>query len=365
MEALEKGKIYTAEIERYSSEGLGIARVNGAVVFVPDAVRGETADLRITRVMKTSCAGEIVKLRTPSPNRMEPECPYAGRCGGCAYQHLTYPEELWAKRQRVQDALERLGGTNLQVEEILGAKNPFRYRNKSQYPVGADGTVGFYKARSHQVVPIQRCLIQSEVSDKTAQAVREWMRRYKISAYDETTGKGLVRHIYVRVNRAGQSLCCVVANGRQVPREPELAAYVCAAAPGTVGVVLNTNTRRGNVILGDRYRTLWGQDFLMDTLCGLEFKLSVPSFYQVNRDQAEVLYHKALEFAGLTGQETVLDLYCGTGTITLCMAGSADRVLGAEIVPAAIDDARENAARNHIDNAEFFCADAADIAAKL
>ena len=365
MEKLKTGGVYTGIVEGYSSEGLGIVRLDGAVVFVPGTVRGETVDLKITRVMKTAAAGELVRVHKPSPERAEPECPHFGVCGGCDFQHLSYTEELWAKRQRVQDALERLGGTNLQVEEILGAKNPFRYRNKSQYPVGADGTVGFYKARSHQVVPIQRCLIQSEVSDKTAQAVREWMRRYKISAYDETTGKGLVRHIYVRVNRAGQSLCCVVANGRQVPREPELAAYVCAAAPGTVGVVLNTNTRRGNVILGDRYRTLWGRDFLMDTLCGLEFKLSVPSFYQVNRDQAEVLYHKALEFAGLTGQETVLDLYCGTGTITLCMAGSADRVLGAEIVPAAIDDARENAARNHIDNAEFFCADAADIAAKL
>ena len=365
MEKLKTGGVYTGIVEGYSSEGLGIVRLDGAVVFVPGTVRGETVDLKITRVMKTAAAGELVRVHKPSPERAEPECPHFGVCGGCDFQHLSYTEELWAKRQRVQDALERLGGTNLQVEEILGAKNPFRYRNKSQYPVGADGTVGFYKARSHQVVPIQRCLIQSEVSDKTAQAVREWMRRYKISAYDETTGKGLVRHIYVRVNRAGQSLCCVVANGRQVPREPELAAYVCTAAPGTVGVVLNTNTRRGNVILGDRYRTLWGRDFLMDTLCGLEFKLSVPSFYQVNRDQAEVLYHKALEFAGLTGQETVLDLYCGTGTITLCMAGSADRVLGAEIVPAAIDDARENAARNHIDNAEFFCADAADIAAKL
>ena len=365
MEALEKGSIYTAVIDGYSSEGLGIARVNGAVVFVPHAVRGEEIDLRIAKVMKTSCAGEIVKIHNPSPERMEPECPYAGKCGGCAYRHLTYPEELWAKRQRVQDALTRIGGLELTVEEILGAKNPEHYRNKSQYPVGADGSIGFFQARTHKVVPIRRCLIQTEAADRTAQAVGEWMRRYKISAYDETTGKGLVRHVCVRVNRKGESLCCVVVNGNKVPREPELAAYVTAAVPHTVGVLLNSNTRRGNVVLGDKYRTLFGRNYLMDTLCGLEFKLSMPSFYQVNRDQAEVLYGKALEFAGLTGNETVLDLYCGIGTITLCLAKAAKRVIGAEIVPPAIRDAKENALRNHVENAEFFCGDAADIAAKL
>ena len=365
MEALEKGSVYTAVIDGYSSEGLGIARVNGAVVFVPHAVRGEEIDLRITKVMKTSCAGEIVKIHNPSPERMAPECPYAGKCGGCAYRHLTYPEELWAKRQRVQDALTRIGGLDLTVEEILGAKNPEHYRNKSQYPVGADGSIGFFQARTHKVVPIRRCLIQTEAADRTAQAVGEWMRRYKISAYDETTGKGLVRHVCVRVNRKGESLCCVVVNGNKVPREPELAAYVTAAVPHTVGVLLNSNTRRGNVVLGDKYRTLFGRNYLMDTLCGLEFKLSMPSFYQVNRDQAEVLYGKALEFAGLTGNETVLDLYCGIGTITLCLAKAAKRVIGAEIVPPAIRDAKENALRNHVENAEFFCGDAADIAAKL
>ena len=365
MEALEKGSVYTAVIYGYSSEGMGIARVNGAVVFVPHAVRGEEIDLRITKVMKTSCAGEIVKIHNPSPERMEPECPYAGKCGGCAYRHLTYPEELWAKRQRVQDALTRIGGLELTVEEILGAKNPEHYRNKSQYPVGADGSIGFFQARTHKVVPIRRCLIQTEAADRTAQAVGEWMRRYKISAYDETTGKGLVRHVCVRVNRKGESLCCVVVNGNKVPREPELAAYVTAAVPHTVGVLLNSNTRRGNVVLGDKYRTLFGRNYLMDTLCGLEFKLSMPSFYQVNRDQAEALYGKALEFAGLTGNETVLDLYCGIGTITLCLAKAAKRVIGAEIVPPAIRDAKENALRNHVENAEFFCGDAADIAAKL
>ena len=365
MEKLQLNKVYTGTVEGYSSEGLGIVRLDGAVVFVPRAVRGEIIDLRITKVMKTAAAGEIVKIKKSSPERTKPECPYFGVCGGCDFQHLSYAEELWAKRQRVQDALTRLGGTDLQVEEILGAKNPLHYRNKSQYPVGADGSIGFYKGRTHAVVAVDRCMIQTEQSDATARAVGEWMRRYKVPAYDERTGKGLIRHVYVRTNRKGETLCCVLANGKQLPREPELAAYVRAAAPKTVGVVLGTNTRPDNVILGEKYRTLWGESCLMDTLCGLTFKLSVPSFYQVNRDQAEVLYGKALEFAGLTGAETVLDLYCGTGTITLCMAGKAKKVIGAEIVPAAIRDAEENAVRNHIGNAEFFCGDAADIAAKL
>ena len=365
MEKLQMNKVYTGTVEGYSSEGLGIVKLEGAVVFVPRAIRGEEIDLKITKVMKTAAAGEIVKIRKDSPERTKPECPHFGVCGGCDFQHMSYTEELWAKRCRVQDALKRLGGTDVEVEEILGAKDPLHYRNKSQYPVGADGTIGFYRERSHRVVDIDRCLIQTEQSDATAAAVRRWMQRYKISAYDERTGKGLVRHVYVRTNRKGETLCCLIVNGKQVPREPELVAYVQAAAPKTVGVVLGTNTARGNVILGDRYRTLWGEDHLMDTLCGLTFKLSVPSFYQVNRDQAEVLYNKALEFAGLTGEETVLDLYCGTGTITLCMAAKAKRVIGAEIVPAAILDAEENAERNGVTNAEFFCGDAADIAAKL
>lgn len=365
MDRLHENRIYTGTVESYSSEGLGIVRLDGAVVFVPQAVRGETIDLKITKVMKTAAAGEIVKIHKPSPDRAQPECPDYGRCGGCDFQHLTYPEELWAKRQRVQDALTRLGGADIRVEEILGAKNPLHYRNKSQYPVGADGAIGFYRARSHQVVPVKRCLIQPEAADKTAAAVGEWMRRYKVPAYDEATGKGLVRHVYVRVNRKGESLCCVVINGRQAPREPELAAYVCATVPHTAGVLVNSNTKRGNVILGEKYRTLWGRDYLMDTLCGLEFKLSVPSFYQVNRDQAEALYGKALDYAGLTGRETVLDLYCGIGTISLCLARRAGHVIGAEVVPQAVEDARANALRNGVTNAEFFCGDAGEVAARL
>ena len=364
MEALEKGSVYTAVIDGYSSEGLGIARVNGAVVFVPHAVRGEEIDLRITKVMKTSCAGEIVKIHNPSPERMEPECPYAGKCGGCAYRHLTYPEELWAKRQRVQDALTRIGGLDLTVEEILGAKNPEHYRNKSQYPVSA-GKVGFYRARTHDVVDIERCLIQKPQADAAAAALRDYMRDFAVPSYDEQTGKGWLRHLYVRTTRRGESLVCVLANGERLPHEEELVGRLRRAVPDCVGVVLGVNTRRGNTILGERYRTLWGVDTLEDELCGLTFRLSVPSFYQVNHPQAEVLYGKALEFAGLTGTELAVDLYCGAGTITQVLARQARHVIGGEIVPEAIRDARASARRNGVENVEFLEGDAADVAAEL
>lgn len=365
MERLVKNRTYTGTVEGYSSEGLGIIRLDGAVVFVPGAVRGETVDLKITRVMKTAAVGEIVRVHTPSPARREPDCPYYGQCGGCDFRHLAYEEELWAKKQRVRDALTRLGGTKIELDGILGAGYPLRYRNKAQFPVGPDGTIGFFRQRTHQVVEVESCLIQPPQADAIRGAAAGWMGRYGVPPYDERTGKGLIRHLYIRTNRKGESLVCLVANGRKVPREPELVGCIRAAAPETVGVVLNTNTRPGNVVLGEKYRLLWGQDYLMDTLCGLEFKLSVPSFYQVNREQAEALYRRAIEFAGLTGEETVLDLYCGTGTITLCMAARAKRVIGAEIVPEAVRDARENAERNSVANAEFFCGDAAEIAARL
>ena len=362
MAALEKNNIYTARIEGYSSEGLGIARIDGQVVFVHGAVRGELCRILVMKVLKNAAFGKVTELLEPSPERREPDCPYYGRCGGCDFRHLSYREELWAKRQRVQDALTRLGGSDVEVEEILGAADPLYYRNKSQYPVSA-GKVGFYRARTHDVVDIEHCLIQKPQADAAAAALRDYLRDFAVPAYDEKTGRGLLRHLYVRTNRRGESLVCVLANGERLPHEEELVGRLRRAVPDCVGVVLGVNTRRGNTILGERYRTLWGADTLEDELCGLTFRLSVPSFYQVNRDQAEVLYRKAVEYAGLTGGELVVDLYCGAGTITQVMAGGAGRVIGAEIVPEAIEDARENARRNGIENVEFFCGDAAQLAA--
>ena len=365
MDRLHENRIYTGTVESYSSEGLGIVRLDGAVVFVPQAVRGETIDLKITKVMKTAAAGEIVKIHKPSPDRAQPECPDYGRCGGCDFQHLTYPEELWAKRQRVQEALTRLGGSDVTVEEILGAAQPLRYRNKSQYPVSADGRVGFYRARSHQVVEVEHCLLQKPQADALAAALRQYLAQYHVPGYDETTGRGLVRHLYVRTNCKGESLVCLLVNGESLPYETELVALLRQAAPQTVGVVLGVNTRPGNAILGDRYRTLWGEDALTDVLCGRTVRLSVPSFYQVNHPQAEVLYGKALEFAGLTGTELAVDLYCGAGTITQVLARQARHVIGGEIVPEAIRDARASARRNGVENVEFLEGDAADVAAEL
>ena len=360
----EKNRVYRARIEGYTSEGLGVARIDGQAVFVHRALRGEDCDVLILKVLKNAAFGKAVRVYEPSPHRVEPDCPYYGRCGGCDFRHMGRTEELAAKRQRVQDALRRIGGSAVTVEGIDGGA-PLHYRNKSQYPVAADGSVGFYKARSHQVVPVTQCLIQKPQADAAAQALRTYIASCGVSCYDEKTRRGLVRHLYIRTNGAGQSLICVVANGKKLPGEEELVRLLRQAAPETVGVVLGVNTQPTGAVLGTEYRTLWGADVLTDTLCGLTFRLSVPSFYQVNREMAERLYARAVEFAGLTGTETVLDLYCGAGTITQVMARHAGRVIGAEIVPEAIEDAKANAKRNNVENVEFFCGDASAVAADL
>ena len=365
MPALEKNRIYRAHIDGYSSEGLGIARIDGQVVFVHGAVRGETCDVLVMKVLKNAAFGKIAALAEPSPARRQPDCPYYGRCGGCDFRHMSYEEELWAKRARVQDALTRIGGAEVTVEEILGAEQPLHYRNKSIYPISPAGEVGFYRARSHQVVHVEHCLIQKPEADALAQAVRDYIARFQVEPYNEATGRGLLRHLYVRTSCRGESLACLLVNGSRLPHEQELVDMLRAAAPGVCGVVLGENTRRGNAILGDRYRTLWGRDYLTDTLCGLELRLSVPSFYQVNHDQAQRLYEKALEYAGLTGRELAVDLYCGAGTITQVLARRARHVIGGEIVPEAIRDAEESARRNGVDNVEFLCGDASRLAAEL
>lgn len=365
MPGLEKNRIYRAHIDGYSSEGLGIARIDGQVVFVHGAIRGETCDVLVMKVLKNAAFGKIAALVEPSPARRQPDCPYYGRCGGCDFRHMSYEEELWAKRARVQDALTRIGGAEVTVEEILGAEQPLHYRNKSIYPISPAGEVGFYRARSHQVVHVEHCLIQKPEADALAQAVRDYIARFQVEPYNEATGRGLLRHLYVRTSCRGESLACLLVNGSRLPHEQELVDMLRAAAPGVCGVVLGENTRRGNAILGDRYRTLWGRDYLTDTLCGLELRLSVPSFYQVNHDQAQRLYEKALEYAGLTGRELAVDLYCGAGTITQVLARRARHVIGGEIVPEAIRDAEDSARRNGVGNVEFLCGDASRLAAEL
>ena len=359
---LEKNKIYRARIEGYTSEGLGVARIDGQAVFVHQALRGEDCDVLLLKVLKNAAFGKVVKVHEPSPHRVEPDCPYYGKCGGCDFRHMDREEELYAKKTRVQDALRRIGGSDVQVEAILAGER-LHYRNKSQFPIAGDGTVGFYKARSHQVIPVENCLLQKVDTNNVQLKFDRYIRLYNVSCYDERTRQGLLRHLYVRTNGAGESLVCIFANGRELPHEAELVALLREASPRIVGVVLGVNTQSTGAILGKEYRTLWGTDVLTDELCGLTFRLSVPSFYQVNREMAEVLYDKAVEFAALTGTETVLDLYCGAGTITQVMARHAGRVIGAEIVPEAIEDAKANAKRNGVENVEFFRGDASAVAA--
>ena len=362
---LAKNQEHTVTIEGYGEGGMGVARIDGRVVFVHGALRGEKCRVLILKTLKSVAFAKVLEVLEPSSERIESDCPYFPRCGGCTYRHIRYEEELRLKRQRVQDNLSRIGGSDVTVEEILGAQDTLRYRNKAQYPVSKDGAVGFYRARTHEVIECEHCLLVRPEADAAAEALREYMQSCRVAGYDEKTGRGLIRHLYVRSNAAGESLICVLVNGDKLPKEDRLVALLRDACPKCTGIVLGTNTKKGNVILGNRYRTLWGSDRLEDTLCGKTFRLSVPSFYQVNRVQAERLYAKAIEFADLTGQETVLDLYCGAGTITLALSDHAKKVLGAEIVPEAIDDARENAARNGVKNAEFFCGDASDVAKKL
>lgn len=362
---LKEGRIYPAVIGSYASGGEGVARIEGMAVFVKGALRGERTDVFIEHIGHNAAWGRIERLVEPSPARIDLDCPYYGTCGGCQFRHMAYVEELEAKRRRVEDALRRIGGVDLPVSVIYGAKNTHRYRNKVQFPVSA-GAIGYYQGRTHKVVDIADCLLQPELDTVCRTAVKGWMERFHISAYDERTGKGLVRHLFLRTNSAGEALCCVVVNGKSLPHEDELADALRTAAPTLAGVVLSVNTRKTNVILGNEYRTLWGRDWLEETLCGHTFRLSVPSFFQVNREQTELLYRRALEFAALTGTETVVELYCGIGAISLTLAEQAKQVIGVEVVPQAVADAKENAKCNGLEaKTRFECGDAGDLAAQL
>lgn len=366
---LHENQIAEARITGYTSEGDGVCRIDGCAVFVPDAICGELCQIRVTHVGQHRAFGKTERILEPSPHRIEPACPYAERCGGCKFWHMAYAEECRLKAQRVADALARIGGFSVDEVPILGAASPEHYRNKAQFPVqmqGSSTVAGFYRAGTHTVVPIEHCRIQDPVADEVRRTVVQWAKKYGVSAYDERTRKGLLRHIFVRKGFAsGQVMVCLVVNGAALPAEDALVNRLQWAVKGLSSVLLCDNRAVGNVILSDSIRVLSGADTIEDTLCGLTFRLSARSFFQVNHDQAEKLYEKAVRAAGLTGKETVLDLYCGTGTITLVMARRAGRVIGVEFIPQAIEDAKENARRNGIENAEFFCADAKKAAQDL
>lgn len=364
MEELRKNNIYEAEVTGLTSEGAGVCRICGRAVFVPRAIPGERWRIRIVKVTKTAVYGRGEELLSASPERVEPACPNFGRCGGCSFLHMSYKAELRYKLERVNDAFKRIGGLELCAERIIGSETVEGYRNKSIVAVGEaeNGPVaGFYRSGSHDIVPVERCLLQSDEASACARAVTGWMKRRGVRA-----GSGGVRHVYTRRARDGAALCCVVTGRRFSPALARtLVESLRRGCPGLVGVVECLNRSESNTVLSGEFRTLWGSSALTDVLCGSEFELSPQAFYQINPPQAERLYELAVDYAMPEPGGTVLDLYCGAGTISLALARRAGQVIGAEIVPEAVENARRNAARNGIGNAEFICADAGDAARLL
>ncbi len=369
MSELHRGDPLQVSIETATIDGSGVARVDGQVVFVPGALPGERCSVRIAHVGRSAVFAQLLSVLTPSVHRVEPDCPYFPRCGGCALRHMDYEQELALKQTHVQSCLTRIGGQTISALPITGAAQTDDYRNKVQFPVQEqDGrpVAGFFSGKTHRVIPVRHCRIQPDCADAIRGAVLAWMEQYHIRAYDEQTHAGYIRHIYIRFGaESGQILVCIVANCAQLPKKKQLVAALLAAEPGITTIVFSPNTKKGNTVLGTEFHPLYGDGTITDTLCGLQFRLSAPAFYQVNHAQAERLYEKAVQLAGLTGNETVLDLYCGTGTITLCLARHAKKAIGVEIVPQAIEDAKFNAAQNGMENAEFFCMDAGQAAKML
>ena len=365
---LTKNQVYEATVTDYTAEGQGVAHIDGCAVFIPNSIAGETYKVRIEVAKRNWAAGKIVEIIEKSPHRVNRECPVAKLCGGCNFWHMDYAEESRLKAERVRTCLNRLGGENLEKVEILAAPTCYGYRNKAQYPVSSRkgrAYAGFFKAGTHEVVENKRCLILPEETDAVKDAVMDYVNQYRVTAYDEATHTGLLRHIYVRRGAvSGQILVCLVVNGRKLPRIEELLKRL-QKIEGFTTLVLSVNTKKGNAVLGDEFITLHGPGYIEDTLCGLNFRLSPRSFYQVNHAQAQRLYEAAIAQAEITKNDTVLDLYCGVGTITLCMASAAGKVIGVEVIEQAVADARDNAARNGIENAEFFCGDAGQAALEL
>jgi 23S rRNA (uracil1939-C5)-methyltransferase len=360
MVSFKKGDIYRVRMEGYTSDGMGIARIDSLVVFVRGAISGELLDIKLVKLLKNMAYAIIEKIIEASPERRKPACPDYKKCGGCDFMHMSYEEELCAKKTRVDEALSRIAGLDLITDRITGSSDIENYRNKAQYYIGREEEgvrFGFYRARSHDLIPIETCLIQDRRADLCAAALCRWMEKYNTDPYDETKGEGAVRCLQVRTGGAG-ALPCIISAKKKLKHEAELVEIMRGMYSDICGVVLNYNPKRGNTIMGDESRVLWGQGFLMDTLCGRRFRISPESFYQVNRAQAERLYNKAAEYLELQPGESLLDLYCGAGTVGLCIIGPENRLVGVDIVPQAIRDAHINAEENGISNAEFICADA-------
>lgn len=359
---LSKNDKIELNIDALTSEGSGVGRYNGLAVFVRGTVPGDKIIAHIIKRSKNYAIGIIDKIITSSSSRIESDCPYSKKCGGCSFRHMTYDEELKYKKSRVQDALERIGHLDIKVEDIIGADSLCGYRNKAQYPVEiSDGELfaGFYAYKSHRIIPCDHCKLQPDEFEKGLTAFKKWVESSSVTSYCEETGKGLLRHIYFRkAFETGDIMACAVINGDSIPKADLLISLLKENVKGLKSVVLNINKEKTNVILGKKSVTVWGDDFITDRLLGKTFIISPNSFYQVNHHQCEKLYSKAKEFAGLNGGETVVDLYCGVGTIGLTLSDSVKSLYGIEIIPQAVENAKINAKLNNADNAEFICADA-------
>ena len=364
--ALKKNDIIELEITGFSSEGSGVGHFDGQAVFVAGAAAGDTVSCVIIKAKKNYAIGKIQHILKASKDRIIPDCSVFPKCGGCQYRHISYEAELEIKTQKVRDAFKRIGHLDIIPEEAFGALSPDRYRNKAQYPVEmANGRLltGFYAPFSHRVIDCKNCLLQPKEYADILKIIAKWSEKYKISAYNEKTGKGLLRHIYIRKGfSTGEIMVCLVINGDRIFKKDELIQALIKSNSNIKTVLLNHNTEDTNVIMGKKETVLYGKGYIEDVLCGKRFRISPLSFYQVNHRQAEKLYEKAAEFALTADTKVLIDMYCGAGTIGLTMAHKVDKLIGVEIVPEAIEDAKINAKLNNSENARFICADAAEAA---
>lgn len=361
-----KNDLVTLEIEDCGIDGEGIGKADGFTVFVKDAVIGDTVTAKIIKAKKNYGYGRLMEVLKPSPYRVEPKCEFARQCGGCQLQALSYDQQLVFKTNKVKGHLERIGGfTDIPMEPIIGMDELFHYRNKAQFPVGRnkEGKIvtGFYAGRTHNIIENRDCALGVAENKEVLDRVIVHMEKYGIEPYNEATGKGLVRHVLIRYGYfTKEVMVCLILNGNKIPKEEQLVKSLCEI-PGMTSITINVNKKHSNVILGEEIRLLWGQEYITDRIGDISYQISPLSFYQVNPMQTQKLYAKALEYADLHGEETVWDLYCGIGTISLFLAQKAKFVRGVEIVPAAIENAKENAKLNGLENTEFFVGKAEEV----
>lgn len=363
---LKKNDEISLDIKACTVQGSGIGNHDGMTVFVRGAVTGDRVIAHIIKVKKTYAVGIIKKIIKKSPDRINSACPICEKCGGCCFAQINYDAELKIKQGQVEDNFRRLGKLDTEIKPVIPSPESARYRNKAQYPVGGNGgstEIGFYAPMSHRIIDCADCRLQPTEFMEIVNIFREWISEYKIKPYDESSHSGMLRHIYLRKGFvSGEIMVCAVSTSRKLPHTDELCQRLTEEIPEIKSIILNINSDKTNVVLGKECITLFGSGTITDELCGLKFEISPLSFYQVNHDAAEILYAKAKEYANLSGNETLLDLYCGTGTIGLSMAKDAKELIGVEIIQQAVDNAKRNAAANGIGNARFICADASEAA---